>query len=176
MFDPVTKAAIISGVISFLLGGGLIAYLKFFRDGKTESRSFAEGERLKLMEQVKVLNDAVSALSARVIPTNFPLWIKDAERKYIDVNAAWEIQIGSRLGLFKKDVLGKTDEQIYASTPETGVVLSELDDEATLSGGIAIRRGITFPKNPQKKIVIKEILIHDILGKPIYKGMAVPDV
>lgn len=176
MFDPVTKAAVISGLISFLLGGGLIAYLKFWRDGKTESRSFAEGERVKLLEQVKTLNDAVSALSARVIPTNFPLWIKDADRRYIDVNAAWEIQVGSRLRMFRKDVLGKTDEDIFEGYPDFGHLLNTMDSEASLSGGVSIRTGVVFPQNPQKKIVIKEILIHDILGQPIYKGMAVPDV
>lgn len=175
MENPAILSAIVSGVISFFLGGGLIAYLKFKRDGRNDDRSFAEGERTRLLTQVDVLNNAVSSLSARLVPTNFPLWIKDSNRKYIDVNAAWELQIGGRLGMFKSEVYGKTDEEIFRNVPELAELFASMDNEAAESGGIAVRIGVTFPKDPKKKIVVKEVVIHDIFGQPIFKGMAFPD-
>jgi hypothetical protein len=175
MENTAILSAIVSGVISFFLGGGLIAYLKFKRDGRNDDRSFAEGERARLLAQVDVLNNAVSSLSARLVPTNFPLWIKDANRKYIDVNASWELQIGGRLGMFKSEVYGKTDEEIFRSSPELAELFSSMDNEAVESGGIAVRIGVSFPKDPKKKIVVKEVVIHDIFGQPIFKGMAFPD-
>lgn len=176
MENPAVFSAVISGVISFVLGGGLIAYLKFVREGRSERRSFAEGEREKLLAQVDVLNNAVSSLSARLVPTNFPLWIKDSKRRYIDVNPSWELQIGGRLGMFKAEVYGKTDEEVFVNAPDLAKLFSEMDTEAVDTGGIAVRRGVTFPKDPKKKIVIKEVVIHDIFGEPIFKGMAVPDL
>lgn len=175
MENPAILSAIVSGVISFFLGGGLIAYLKFKRDGRNDDRSFAEGERTRLLTQVDVLNNAVSSLSARLIPTNFPLWIKDSNRKYIDVNPAWELQIGGRLGMFKSEVYGKTDEEIFRNIPELAELFTSMDNEAVESGGIAVRTGVVFPKDPKKKIVVKEVVIHDIFGQPIFKGMAFPD-
>lgn len=174
MSEP-TLQTIITGIITFALGGGVIAYLKFFRDNKTSDRSFAEEERLKLLGQVEILNAAVSSLSARLVPTNFPLWIKDSDRRYIDVNPAWELQIGGRMGVFKAEAIGKTDAEIYSNFPELAAILNDLDEEASSSGGIAVRKNVVFPKDPEKKIVIKEVLIFDVIGKPIYKSIAVPD-
>lgn len=174
MENPAIFSAIISGVISFFLGGGLIAYLQFRRDGRKDDRSFAEGERERLLAQVDVLNNAVSSLSARLIPTNFPLWIKDSNRRYIDVNPAWELQIGGRLGMFKLEVYGKTDEEVFHNVPDLAAMFAQMDKEALDSGGISVRTDVTFPKDPKKKIVVKEVVIHDIFGQVIYKGMAFP--
>lgn len=174
MDNPAILSAVVSGAVSFFLGGGLIAYLKFRREKRTEDRSFAEGEREKLLAQVEVLNNAVSSLSARLIPTNFPLWIKDSKRRYIDVNPAWELQIGGRLGVFKAEVYGRTDDEIFQHYPDLAKLFTEMDNQAVESGGIAVRTGVTFPKNPTKKIVIKEVVIHDIFGEPVFKGIAVP--
>lgn len=175
MENPAIFSAVISGVISFTLGGGLIAYLKYRREGRKEDRSFAEEERARLLAQVEVLNNAVSSLSARLIPTNFPLWIKDSNRRYIDVNSAWEIQIGGRLGMFKSEVYGKTDEEVFHNAPDLAELFIKMDDEAAESGGVAVRKGVSFPKDRTKKIVIKEVVIHDVFGKVVFKGMAFPD-
>jgi hypothetical protein len=51
----------------------------------------------------------------------------------------------------------------------------KIDMEAASSGGLAIRKGVTFPKNLFSRTIIKEIVVHDILGQPVFKGMAVPD-
>lgn len=172
--DPILKASVISGVLSFLLGGGLIAYLKFWRDGKSENRSFAESEREKMRIEIDRLTQAVSALSARLVPSNLPTWIKDSNRNYIDVNPAWEIQIGARLGKYRTDVIGKTDEEIFQDFPDFAQKLKQLDIEASSSGGLSIQSNLQFPLNAGNKMVIKEIVVHDILGKTIFKGMAIP--
>lgn len=173
--DPVTKAAVISGVISFLFGGGLIAYLKFWRDGRTENRTFAESEREKMRSEIDRLTQAVSALSARLVPSNLPTWIKDANRKYIDVNPAWEIQVGTRIRKYRVDVIGKTDEEIFEDFPEFAKKMSDLDTSASSAGGLSISSGLEFPMNVGKRLVIKEIVVHDILGQPIFKGIAIPE-
>ena len=176
MVSDSTMTAVISGLIAFLFGGGLIAYFKFYRDGKSENRSFAESEREKMRVEIERLTQAVSAMSARLIPSNLPTWIKDAAGKYIDVNPAWEIQIGTRIGKFRSDVLQKTDEQIFAHSPEFSELMASIDREASASGGLCVRHGILFPPgNTGKRIVIKEIVVHDILGQPVFKGMAVPE-
>ena len=170
------QSAIVSGVISFLFGSGLVGYLKFVREGKNERRTFLEGEVEKYRKEVEVLTNAVSALSARLIPTNFPLWIKDANQRYIDVNPSWEINIGGRLDLFKAQVIGKTDTEIFTDYPDFAEMMVRLDQEAKESNGVAIQRGVFFPKSKDKKQVVKEVLVHDILGQVIYKGMAIPDI
>ncbi len=175
MFDPVTKAAITSGVISFLFGGGLMAYLKFYREGRTENRSFAETEREKMRAEIERLNQSVSAMSARLIPSNLPTWIKDSEQRYIDVNPAWEIQVGSRINRFRQDVIGKTDFEVFNEFPDFTKLVSSIDQEAAASGGVAVRTGVIFPKAAGKRTVIKEIVVNDLLGNPVFKGMAVPE-
>lgn len=168
---------IVAGIASFLLGsGGIITYLKYFREGRTETRTFAENEREKMRSEIDILNSAISALSARVIPSNLPVWIKNADKKYIDVNPAWVIHIGSRVGKYKDDVLGKTDEEVFDNFPEFAKMLSEICSEAESGGGLAVRKGVMFPNTKSGKIIIKEILVHDILGQAIFKGMAVPDI
>lgn len=173
--DPVSRAAIISGVISFLFGGGSIAYLKFWRDGRAENRTFAESEREKMRLEIDRLTQAVSALSARLVPSNLPTWIKDANRKYIDVNPAWEIQIGTRVKKYRVDIIGKTDEQIFDEFPEFAQKMVELDAAASMAGGLAVTTGLEFPMSIGKRLVIKEIVVHDILGQPIFKGIAIPE-
>lgn len=173
--NPATQAAIISGVISFLFGGGLIAFLKYYRDGKAENRSFAETEREKMRAEIERLNQSVSAMSARLVPSNLPTWIKDSDFKYIDVNPAWEIQVGTRIGKFRHDVIGKNDFEVFADFPEFADMISSIDKEAATLGGVAVRTGVVFPKAAGKRIIIKEIVINDILGNPVFKGMAVPE-
>lgn len=172
LFD---QTAIISGVVSFVLGGGLITWLEYRRKGKTENRSFAESEREKMRAEIERLNAAVSATSARLIPSNLPTWIKDSENRYIDVNPAWEIQVGTRIGKFRHDVLGKTDFEVFEAFPDFARIISAIDIEAAASGGLAVRAGVVFPKSAGKRTVIKEIVVNDILGNPVFKGMAVPE-
>ena len=173
--NPATEAAVISGILSFIFGGGLIAYLKFRKETTSENRSFAEAEREKMKAEIEMLRQAVTATAARLIPSNFPTWIKDEEGKYIDVNPAWELQVGSRIGLYKKDVIGKSDAEVFKDHREFAQLMADIDSEASQMGGIAIRKGVTFPKDGTTKIVIKEIVVQDVLGKLIFKGMGIPD-
>lgn len=168
--------ALISGATTLFFGGGIIAYLKYFRESKSESRSFAEQEREKMRIEIDRANAAISALSAQVIPSNLPVWIKNSNRKYVDVNPAWEIQIGARIGAYKENVLGKTDDEVFADYPDFARIMNEICLEAESGNGLAIRKGVSFPKTQTGKIVIKEVLVHDVLGKAIFKGMAIPDL
>lgn len=169
------KTAIISAIVSFLFGGGLIAWLNFRRQGRSENRSFAETEREKMRVEIERLNQAISATSARLVPSNLPTWIKDSEHRYIDINPAWEIQIGTRIGKFRHDVIGKTDFEVFDQFPDFAVLIASIDDQAAQSGGLAVRAGVVFPRNSGKRTIIKEIVVNDILGNPVFKGMAVPE-
>lgn len=174
--DPTAKAAIISGLVSFVFGGGFMAWLKFRRDGRAEDRTFAESEREKMRAEIDRLQQAVSAMSARLIPSNLPTWVKDDKKRYIDVNPAWEIQIGTRIGKFKHDVIGKTDLEVFDGFPDFAETIGAMDMEAANSGGVAVKTGIVFPRNSGKRIVIKEIIVNDIMGNPVFKGIAVPEL
>lgn len=174
-FDTPTQTAINSALIVFIFGGGVIAYLKYFREGQIENRSFAESEREKMRDEIDRLTKSVSAMSSRLIPSNLPTWIKDANKKYIDVNQAWEIQVGTRIGMFRLDVIGKTDLQVFHEFPEFAEKMVQLDVDAAAAGGLVVTVGMEFPRNLGKKTVVKEIVVHDILGHPLFKAMAIPE-
>lgn len=166
--------AIVSGVVSFVLGGGLIAYLKFYREKRTDDRSFAEKERDEMRAEIERLKMQVVALSAQLIPSSFPVWIKDSEGKYIYVNHAWEIQIGARIRKFRHQVIGFTDADVFENQPGFAETISEIDREASQSGGVAVRYNVTFPERIGSKIIVKEIVVRDIENLPVYRGCAIP--
>lgn len=167
-------SAIVSGIVSFILGGGAIAYLKFYRDKRTDDRSFAEKERDEMRAEIERLKNQVIALSAQLIPSSFPVWIKDAEGKYIYVNHAWEIQIGARIRKFRHQVIGFTDRDVFADENDFAVLLETIDREASESGGVAVRYNVTFPERIGSKIIVKEIVVRDIENLPVYRGCAIP--
>lgn len=175
MFENQTVIpAVVSGVVSFILGGGLIAYLKFYRDKRTDDRSFAERERDEMRAEIERLKIQIVALSAQLIPSSFPVWIKDANGKYIYVNHAWEIQIGARIRKFRHQVIGFTDHDVFENQPEFADALSSIDLEASESGGVAVRYNVTFPERIGSKIIVKEIVVRDIENLPVYRGCAIP--
>jgi len=167
-------SAIVSGIVSFILGGGAIAYLKFYRDKRTDDRSFAEKERDEMRAEIERLKNQVIALSAQLIPSSFPVWIKDAEGKYIYVNHAWEIQIGARIRKFRHQVIGFTDRDVFADENDFAVLLETIDHEASESGGVAVRYNVTFPERIGSKIIVKEIVVRDLENLPVYRGCAIP--
>lgn len=167
-------SAIVSGIVSFILGGGAIAYLKFYRDKRTDDRSFAEKERDEMRAEIERLKNQVIALSAQLIPSSFPVWIKDAEGKYIYVNHAWEIQIGARIRKFRHQVIGFTDRDVFADENDFAVLLETIDREASESGGVAVRYNVTFPERIGSKIIVKEIVVRDLENLPVYRGCAIP--
>lgn len=167
-------SAIVSGVVSFSLGGGLIAYLKFYRDKRTDDRTFAEKERDEMRAEIERLKNQVIALSVQLIPSSFPVWIKDAEGKYIYVNHSWEIQIGARIRKFRHQVIGFTDRDVFESEPEFAEMIEGIDREASQSGGVAVRYNVEFPHRIGSKIVVKEIVVRDIENLPVFRGCAIP--
>lgn len=167
-------SAIVSGIVSFSLGGGLIAYLKFYRDKRTDDRTFAEKERDEMRAEIERLKNQVIALSVQLIPSSFPVWIKDAEGKYIYVNHSWEIQIGARIRKFRHQVIGFTDRDVFESEPEFAEMIEGIDREASQSGGVAVRYNVEFPHRIGSKIVVKEIVVRDIENLPVFRGCAIP--
>lgn len=175
MFENQTvMTAIISGIVSFILGGGLIAYLKFYRDKKTDDRSFAEKERDEMRIEIERLKKQVAAMSAQLIPSSFPIWIKDSDGKYIYVNHQWEIQVGARINKFHSQVVGFTDAEIFDLYPEFAELMRSIDREASKSGGVAVRYNVTFPERIGSKIIVKEIVVRDLENLPVYRGCAIP--
>jgi len=148
--------------------------LKFYRDKRTDDRSFAEKERDEMRAEIERLKNQVIALSAQLIPSSFPVWIKDAEGKYIYVNHAWEIQIGARIRKFRHQVIGFTDRDVFADENDFAVLLETIDREASESGGVAVRYNVTFPERIGSKIIVKEIVVRDLENLPVYRGCAIP--
>ncbi len=165
---------IIPAIISFFLGGGFITLLEFLKKKKADDRSFAEKERNDLAQKVETLKNDIVLLTAQIVPSSFPVWLKDSSGKYLFVNQAWEIQIGARIGKFKHHVIGFSDDQIFENQVEFLKVIKEIDEEATAFGGVAVRTNVPFPKNIGDHLVIKEIVVRDLVISPVYRGAAIP--
>lgn len=175
MTDNLTLfTSIISGVLSFIAGGGLIAWLKFYKDKRTDDRSFAEQERDDMKAEIERLKSLITAMSAQIVPSNFPVWIKDAEGKYVYVNQAWEMQIGTRIKKFKSQVIGYTDIEVFEDSPDFIKIMQSINKQASESGGITVMDNVRFPNRIGIKIVVKEIVIRELENMPILRGFAIP--
>lgn len=174
MFDPNSTSVIISGIVSFALGGGMVAYLKFFQEKKTSDMSFIEKDREEMRIEIEVLKTQVQTLTAQLIPISFPVWMKNQAGAYLFVNRAWEIQIGAHIQKYHSEVVGKTDAQLFSNFPEFAKTLSDIDREAEKSGGLCIRENVKFPNGIGFKSVIEEIAMKDSDNVVFFRGYAIP--
>lgn len=156
----------------FLLGGGIIAWLKFFKDNRNEYRDYNASELLKVNDALITLRANFKELQSMLIPTIVPEWRKNLERKYEHVNQNYEFTVLLPIGLTKEDVIGRTDEEIFQNYPEFVTVMHDLDKEARKAvNRFVIRRGVSFPESHSTAMVIKEI-VQNVAGKIYYVGKA----
>ena len=174
MFDPNTISIIISGLVSFALGGGMVAYLKFFQEKKTSDLSFIEKDREEMKQEIESLKQQISAINAQIITLTFKIVIKNHTEVYLFVHQSRAIQNGAPIRKFQSDVIGKTDAQVFADYPEFAKTMQAIHREAEKSGGLAIREKVVFPNGIGIKNVIKEIAVKESENVMVFRGYAIP--
>lgn len=169
---------IVTAIIA-LIGGGLITWLRFFRESKKEDkkdqREFDARERDKYKQKTEEQDQRITQLELLTIASNNPEWRKNSKGIYEYVSPSYEVQILLPMDKRREDVIGKKDEEVFVGWPSVWKPLKELDHEAALSPyKTAIKRGIRFPYNDNEMMVIKEIA-QTIDDKTYFIGRAYPD-
>lgn len=159
-------------LLPFLFGGGVMAWMKYFKESRQMYRDYTERELLKVNSELEIMKANFKELQLLLIPATVPEWRKNLERRYEYVNQNYEFTVLLPLGLSKEGVIGKTDEEIFGEYPEFIELMHQLDNEARKSvNRFIIRRGVLFPENNNPAMVIKEI-VQSIAGKIYYVGRA----
>lgn len=162
--------------ITFILGGGLITFLKYRKEvadsEKKDRREFDAMERDKYKKMAEEQEKRISQLELLLVNTNHPEWRKNSRGVYEYVSTSYEICILLPMGKRKEDAIGKTDEEIFTGYPKVWKTLRDLDIEAALSPlKTAVKKGFKFPNNDDTMMVIKEI-VQTIDDKTFYIGRA----
>lgn len=167
--DPLTTA-----LISFVLGGGVIGYLKFYLESRKDNRSLLQEDLALYKDRYHELRQELDELSILLIPSSAPEWRKNYRGEYEYISPSYEISILLGLGFAKSDIIGKTDAEIFKSHPEFVTLLGEIDAEARKSPRrFAVRYNVYFPGNPEQMMVIKEIA-QNISGRNYFIGRCYP--
>lgn len=155
-------------------GGGVLAYLKYFREGKKDSRTFDQTEADKYKEGFDTLSKQIDILNINYIPSNAPEWRKDSARRYVSVSPSFERDILLRVGLTRSDVLDRTDHDVFRKYPEYVKVIEDIENEVINSKEhIVIRNNVSFPEYNSQMMVVKEIS-QNVRGDTFYVGRAYP--
>ncbi|RTL06230.1 hypothetical protein EKK58_05935 [Candidatus Dependentiae bacterium] len=166
---------IVIPTVTFIVGGGLVSYLKFFADKSKEHRSVLEEELSLFRKRYTELRQELDELSVLLIPSAAPEWRKNYKGEYEYVSPSYEVNILLGLGLAKSDIIGKKDAEVFGDYPEFVSLLKAIDNEARLSPRrYAIRFNVQFPGSEEKHMVIKEIA-HSIAGKNYFIGRCYPN-
>jgi len=160
-------------ILPLLLGGGLLAWFKYFKENRQEYRDYAASELLKVTQELTILRTSFKELQAVLIPTIVPEWRKNFEREYEYVNQNYEFVVLLPIGLTKEDLLGKTDEQVFKKYPEFLELMNELDREARKAKNrFIIKHGVYFPENSTHTAMVVKEIVQNISGKIYYVGRA----
>lgn len=170
---------IVTAVLAFLLGGGLIALLRYrhetFKADKIDQREFDAKERDKYKKMAEEQDARISQLEILSINSNNPEWRKNSKGIYEYISPSYEMNILIPLDKRKEDAIGKKDEELFSGYPQLWKLLKQLDhDAATSPRKTAVRRGVRFPYNEYTMMVIKEIA-QTIDNETYFIGRAYPD-
>jgi PAS domain S-box-containing protein len=95
-----------------------------------------------------------------------PLFVKDAARRRILVNAAWE----EFTGLSRADVLGRTDYDFFPK--EQADLFCRKDDEVFASGGTRQNEErVRDARGRERWVITRKSLLHDEQGSPVLVGV-----
>lgn len=149
-------------IVSFIVGGGLMAVLKSIYDYQTTAKkdklAFDQQELQKYKERTSSLEQRLLSLESSLIQSSIPEWRKDCSGRYEYINMAYEMAILLPLQKTKIEIIGKTDEEIFDDWPDFVKLLKSLDQEAVTSvRKFAIRRNVQFPNREEDVMLIKEI-------------------
>ncbi len=155
----------VGAIVSFIVGGGLMAFLKSIYDYQTTAKkdklAFDQQELQKYKERTSSLEQRLLSLESSLIQSSIPEWRKDCSGRYEYINMAYEMDILLPLREAKEEeieIIGKTDEEIFDDWPDFVKLLKSLDQEAVTSvRKFAIRRNVQFPNREEEVMLIKEI-------------------
>lgn len=169
-----------TAVLSFILGGGLTTFLKstydYYRTVKLDERDFTEKELSNCKNKTASLEQRTLSLESAQVQSCVPEWRKDCTGRYEFVNLAYEMTILLPIGKHRSDIIGKTDEEIFAAWPEFVSLIQSLDKEAVISiRKFAIRRNVIFPSNQEQVMLIKEVAQSSLDGRIILIGRSYPE-
>jgi len=166
---------VLTGVLSFIFGGSLIGYLKFYQDKRKDHLTFIESDWQRTKHAYETLRTEVDKLKLAVMPSAVPEWRKDIRGTYVYVSPQYEMYILLPLSLTVLDILGKTDDDVFADYPDFAAVLKAIDNEARLSyKKFAVRRNVQFPGQMGTSMVIKEIS-QTVDGTTYFIGRCYPE-
>lgn len=154
----------ITSIVSFIVGGGAIAFLKskydYTQQQKKDNLAFDQVELGKYKERTVSLEQRLLSLESSMIQSSVPEWRKDCTGRYEYINLAYELAYIKLLPLSKNklDIIGKTDEEIFGIWPDFVEMIKSLDREAIVSTRkFAIRRNVIFPNREEQVMLIKEV-------------------
>lgn len=152
----------ITSIVSFIVGGGAIAFLKskydYTQQQKKDNLAFDQVELGKYKERTVSLEQRLLSLESSMIQSSVPEWRKDCTGRYEYVNLAYELAILLPLNKNKLDIIGKTDSEIFSIWPDFVEMIRSLDKEAIVSiRKFAIRRNVVFPNREEQVMIIKEV-------------------
>jgi len=152
----------ITSIVSFIVGGGAIAFLKskydYTQQQKKDNLAFDQVELGKYKERTVSLEQRLLSLESSRIQSSVPEWRKDCTGRYEYINLAYELAILLPLSKNKLDIIGKTDEEIFGIWPDFVEMIKSLDKEAIVSiRKFAIRRNVIFPNREEQVMIIKEV-------------------
>lgn len=152
----------ITSIVSFIVGGGAIAFLKskydYTQQQKKDNLAFDQVELGKYKERTVSLDQRLLSLESSMIQSSVPEWRKDCTGRYEYINLAYELAILLPLSKNKLDIIDKTDEEIFGIWPDFVEMIKSLDKEAIVSiRKFAIRRNVIFPNREEQVMIIKEV-------------------
>lgn len=166
---------ILTGILSFIFGGGLATWYKIYFDKRAQDLSFFEEELKRYKEAYDHLKSEVDKLKLSILPSAVPEWRKDIRGRYVYVSPNFELFLLLPLDFTSADVIGKTDEEVFKDYPEFIEVLRSLDFEVRRSmRKFAVRRNVKFPGHPETLMVITEIS-QAIDGMTYFIGRCYPE-
>lgn len=169
----------ISAAVSFVVGGGLVAFIKSVYDYsqtvKRDQLAFDQQELIKYKDKTLTLEQRVVSLESSQIQSSVPEWRKDCSGRYDFVNLAYELYVLLPLNKARSDIIGRTDAEIFAEWPEFVAIIQSLDREAVVSARkFAIRRNVIFPKAEGNVMLIKEVA-QSFDGRIVLIGRSYPE-
>ncbi len=167
--------SILTGILSFIGGGGIVTVFKLYYDKKANDLSFFEEELARYKTAYEHLKQEVEKLKLSILPSAVPEWRKDTKGRYVYVSPVYEVFLLLPLELSVNDLIGKTDEEVFSDYPDFVQTLKSIDLEARRSlKKFAIRRNVKFPGHPESLMVIKEIT-QSVDGITYYIGRCYPE-
>lgn len=124
---------IVSSVLSFVFGGGVIAFLQYKRDAKKDDQSFFEKELEHFKKENYELGIRVRFLESRLIEPPVIRWQK-VNGKFTYVSNECMLKILGPLDIRVQDVLGHTAIEVFKEHKDLLKQLTLLEAKARKKG------------------------------------------